>query len=226
MVQGGSSIGAITIMWQQYGVRLNFLPVITPRGTIRLQVAPEVSSLDYTNAVTISGFTVPGLSVRRVQTEVELESGQSFAIAGLLDKQTTENLSKIPGIGDLPLLGKLFQSKTLNRSNSELLILITPEIVRPVAAGQRVPDLNYPVPFLPDNGLPRTPGIDKTGMNLPTPPIKSVPLEQLIEQQKQTQSAPALDTGPSQGSPAQMNSAPASPNSGTSPAPAGGSGNR
>ncbi len=96
---------AVSIMWREYGVRLNFLPTVTPRGTIRLQVAPEVSSLDYTNAVTVEGFTVPGLSSRRVQTEVELESGQSFVIAGLLDNQTTDNLSKIPGIGQIPVLG-------------------------------------------------------------------------------------------------------------------------
>ena len=94
----GSS--AVSIQWREYGVRLNFLPVITPRGTIRLKVAPEVSSLDYTNAVTIQGFTIPGLSSRRVQTDVELDSGQTFVIAGLLDNQTTDNLSKVPGISE------------------------------------------------------------------------------------------------------------------------------
>ena len=111
MVQRRQRRRAVTIMWREFGVRLNFLPTVTPRGTIRLQVAPEVSSLDYTNAVTVQGFTIPGLSTRRVQTEVELESGQSFVIAGLLDNQTTENLYKIPGLGNIPLLGKLFQSQ-------------------------------------------------------------------------------------------------------------------
>src|SRR6202008_1798775 len=112
--------------------KLGFLPVITPRGTIRLQVAPEVSSLDYTNSVTIAGTTVPGTSTRKVQTEVELESGQTFVVAGLLDDKTTENLSKVPGIGDIPILGKLFQSKSLTHSHTELLVIITPEIVRPI----------------------------------------------------------------------------------------------
>ena len=85
MVQGGASVGAVTIQFREYGVRINFLPVVTPRGTIRLQVAPEVSSLDFANALNFQGFTIPALAKRRVQTEVELESGQSFVIAGLLD---------------------------------------------------------------------------------------------------------------------------------------------
>jgi pilus assembly protein CpaC len=90
--------GAVTIQSREFGVRLNFLPNITPRGTVRLQVTPEVSSLDYAHAVTSQGFTIAAPTTRRVQTEVELESGQSFAIGGLLDNSTTENLSKISGL--------------------------------------------------------------------------------------------------------------------------------
>lgn len=223
MVQGGANVGMVTIMWQQYGVRLNFLPVVTPRGTIRLQVEPEVSSLDYNNAVTISGFTVPGLAVRRVQTEVELQDGQSFAIAGLLDKQTTENLSKIPGIGDLPLLGKLFQSKTLNRSNSELLVLITPEIVKPIPAGQRLPDLSYPRPFLPDNtpGMPGTLGMDKAAIAPAAPVEKTIPVEELLQQQRMSPPAPPPSAAPAQNVPAQTNAAPGSSNSGMTAASGG-----
>ncbi len=111
-VQGtaGGVGGAITITFKEYGIRLNFIPTITPRGTIRLQVAPEVSALDFANAVTISGFTEPAITVRRVKTEVELNQGQSFAIGGLLDNRETQTFSKIPFIGSIPILGKLFQS--------------------------------------------------------------------------------------------------------------------
>ena len=107
---GGSGVGQVTIQFKEFGIRLNFTPTITPRGTIRLTVNPEVSSLDYANALTVSGFTIPGLSSRKVQTEIELESGQSFVIAGLLNNQVTEQLSRMPGFADIPLLGKLFQS--------------------------------------------------------------------------------------------------------------------
>jgi pilus assembly protein CpaC len=190
---GGTS--AISIQWREYGVRLTFLPVVTPRGTIRLKVAPEVSALDYTNAVTIQGFTIPGLSSRRVATDVELDSGQSFVIAGLLDNQTTENLSKVPGISMIPVLGKLFQSKTLNRSNSELLVIITPEVVRPASPGQTLPELNRPSPFLPTNttGALQHPGIDKTGPVPIKPPINSLPYEMLAQPAKMGQVTPAAN---------------------------------
>ena len=97
VVQGSASIGTVTITYKEYGIKLNFLPVVTPRGTIRLQVEPEVSSLDYTNAVTLSGFTIPALSTRTVKTEVELEDGQSFVIAGLIDNNFTEIVEQDPG---------------------------------------------------------------------------------------------------------------------------------
>jgi pilus assembly protein CpaC len=180
---------SITIAWREYGVRLNFLPVITPRGTIRLQVAPEVSSLDYTHAVTIGGQTIPALSKRRVQTEIELEGGQSFVIAGLIDNQTSDALSKIPGLGDIPILGKLFQSKITSRTNNELLVIVTPEIVRPIPEGQPLPDLKLPATFLPPNSnVPlRQPGMNQTGPVPVTPPAQVVPVEQVTGQQKQGQ---------------------------------------
>ena len=180
MVQPGAGNNSITIAFKEYGIRLGFLPVITPRGTIRLQVSPEVSALDYTNSVTIAGTTVPGTSTRRVDTEVELDSGQSFVIAGLLDNQMHENLSKVPGIGDIPLLGKLFQSKSMSRSHSELLVIITPEIVRPIPADQPLPEVGGRTPILAPglSGL-RQPGLDKTGPPPPPEPQKSMPIEQL-----------------------------------------------
>ena len=190
MIQPSATGGAIvTLSWREYGVRLNFLPLVTPRGTIRLQVQPEVSSLDYTHAVTIQGFTVPALSTRKVQTEIELESGQSFVIAGLIDNQTNESLSKVPGIGDIPILGKLFQSKNVTRSNTELLVIVTPEIVRPIPADQPIPELKFkrqPLPQNTDTPM-RQPGMDKTGPVPVTPPTPTIPIEQLLQQQRQGQ---------------------------------------
>lgn len=185
VVQGAGAGGtnAVTIQFQQFGVRLNFIPTITPRGTIRLQVAPEVSSLDYTNGITISGFTVPGISVRNVSTEVELSEGQSFALAGLLDNRETETLSKIPWIGDIPILGKLFSSKQKTKNNSELMVIVTPQLVRPIPAGQPLPSLNYPETFLPANtDKPmETPGQNVTGPVPVQPPTQTVPVETLIK---------------------------------------------
>jgi len=138
----------ITIQFKEFGVRLNFTPTVLPDGTIHLKVAPEVSSLDFTNALQLNGFLVPALSVNQAASELDLKDGQSFAIAGLLDHRVTNALSKIPGIGDIPILGKLFQSQALNKANNELLILATPHIVHPIPAGQPVPALTFPEPFL------------------------------------------------------------------------------
>jgi pilus assembly protein CpaC len=186
-VQGtaGGVGGAITIQFKEYGIRLTFIPTITPRGTIRLQVAPEVSALDFANAVTISGFTEPAITVRRVTTEVELNEAQSFAIGGLLDNRETQTFTKIPFIGSVPILGKLFQSIQKNRTNTELIVIVTPEIVAPINAGQPVPQLNYPEKFLPPNSnipmsnptTPTTPGASMTGVK---PPL-TMPVEQLIQ---------------------------------------------
>ena len=181
---GGAGLGAVTIQFREFGVRINFLPVVTPRGTIRLQVTPEVSALDFANGLTFQGFTIPGLSTRRVTTEVELESGQSFAIGGLLDNRTTTTWNKIPGLGDIPFFGKLFQSRNVQKNNSELLVIVTPEIVRPMLAGQPVPQLKYPVAFLPPNTSatpPRTPGLAATGPVPVHPPQPTMPVEQLIQ---------------------------------------------
>jgi pilus assembly protein CpaC len=144
---GGQS--AITIMFKEYGIRLNFIPTITPRGTIRLQVAPEVSALDFTNAVTISGFEVPAITSRKVKTEVELSDGQSFVIGGLLDNNETETFQKIPFLGDIPVLGKFFQSINRTKTNTELIVIVTPEVVSPIEAGAALPALKFPEKFLP-----------------------------------------------------------------------------
>jgi pilus assembly protein CpaC len=191
MVQGGA-VGSVTIMFREFGVRLNFLPTVTPRGTIRLQVSPEVSALDFSNSVTFGGFTIPALSTRRVKTEVELESGQSFVIGGLLDNRTTENLNKMPGLASIPLFGKLFQTRALKRNNTELMVLVTPEIVRPLPAGQPTPALNYSLPFLAPNSKVdvHQPGLSQTGPVPVQSPSDSVPVEELVEKQKQGQASP------------------------------------
>jgi pilus assembly protein CpaC len=185
VVQGiaGGVGGAVTILFKEYGVRLNFIPTITPRGTIRLQVAPEVSSLDFTQAVEVSGFQIPSIDVRRVKTEVELNDGQSFAIGGLLDNRETKTFQKIPFIGDIPILGKFFQSISTNKTNTELMVIVTPEIVAPIPAGQPLPALKYPDKFLPSNSnIPMTtPGASVTGAKAPAPPPPTMPIEKLIQ---------------------------------------------
>jgi pilus assembly protein CpaC len=194
---GGAGLGAVTIQFREFGVRINFLPTITDRGNIRLELSPEVSSLDFANGLTYDGFTIPALSTRRVQTEVELQDGQSFAIAGLLNNQITETLNKIPGLGDIPLFGKLFQSRQRQKNNSELLIIITPEIVNPVQAGTQIPIPTMPQPWMKGTSptAPRTPGMDKTGESLVQSRIV-VPYERLSRQEKESKTPPPTSAQP------------------------------
>jgi pilus assembly protein CpaC len=190
---GGGGIGTVTVAFREFGVRINFLPVITPRGTIRLDVAPEVSALDFAAGLSIQGALIPGLITRRMQTEIELASGQSFAIGGLLDRRLTETVQKVPLLSSIPLLGQLFQSKSLNKQNNELLVIVTPEIVRPIPQGQAVPHLQNPVPLPGSEAVVRTPGLGVTGQAPLTPQTPSIPLEQLLESLK-VQSGMKLDT--------------------------------
>ena len=148
VVQPSQGFTSVTITFKEFGVRLNFTPTLTADGQIHLKVKPEVSSLDFTNALTISGFLIPALSTRRVESEMDLGDGQSFAIAGLVDNRVTEQFQKVPGIGDIPILGKLFQSRTLNKSKNELLIVVTPRIVKPVSADKMPKGPVFPIPFL------------------------------------------------------------------------------
>jgi pilus assembly protein CpaC len=149
VVQGSSGgLTSITIQFRPYGVKLDFTPIVNDDGTILLKVAPEVSALDYTNAVTISGYTIPAISTRRADTQVELRDGQSFAISGLLDHRTTDIFNKMPGIGDVPILGQLFRSKNVNHSTVELMVIVTPALVDPLndTISPTLPGL--PVPLL------------------------------------------------------------------------------
>ena len=146
---GSGGFAGITIQFKEFGVRLNFTPTLTLDGLIHLKVQPEVSSLDFTNALTLEGFTIPALSTRRASSEMDLADGQSFAMAGLIDNRVTNQLDKIPGLGDIPILGKLFQSWSKQKSDDELLVVVTPHIVQPLTAENMPKGPVFPVPFLP-----------------------------------------------------------------------------
>jgi len=149
MVQPGQGFTAVTIAFKDFGVHLQFTPVIMPNGNIHLKVAPEVSTLDFANALTLSGFTVPALSTRRAETEFELQDGQSFVIAGLMDNRVTDIYNKIPGLGDIPILGNFFRSKSLQKSNTELMVLCTVHRIGPSSETPAPP--KDPKPFMDIN---------------------------------------------------------------------------
>jgi pilus assembly protein CpaC len=130
-IQGGANNNAVTIQWREFGIRLNFTPTITNSGNIRLRVAPEVSSLDFANGLTFAGFQIPALLARKVDTDVELRPGQTLAIGGLLDNIMTEDLDKIPVLGDIPILGFFFRSRAARQDRTELVVLVTPHLLDP-----------------------------------------------------------------------------------------------
>jgi pilus assembly protein CpaC len=143
----GANIG-VSVMFKEFGIRLNFTPTVVG-DRVHLKVRPEVSTLDYGNAVLLSGFRIPSLSTRRAETELELQNGQTFAIAGLMSNQMQTTMQKIPGIGDIPILGYLFKSKASKRDQTELVVMITPEILPNNSPGV-TPDLpKYPDSFMP-----------------------------------------------------------------------------
>jgi pilus assembly protein CpaC len=149
IVQPGAGFTAVTISFKEFGVRLQFTPVIMPNGNIHLKVAPEVSTLDFADALTISGFTVPALSTRKAETEFELQDGQSFVIAGLMDNRVTDIYNKIPGLGDIPILGSFFRSKSIQKSNSELMVLCTVRRISP--SSEPIPGPKTPQPYMDIN---------------------------------------------------------------------------
>lgn len=129
----------VTIVFKEFGVRLRFVPRVTNAGNIRLEVAPEVSSLDFSNGLMLSGFRIPSLLTRRAETEIELRPGQTFAIAGLMDNSILRNAGKVPILGDIPILGYLFQSRDIRENRTELLVLVTPRLVDPLDQSPPVP---------------------------------------------------------------------------------------
>ncbi len=132
IVQGGGERSTVSIVFKEYGVRLNFKPTIVDEDHIRLELEPEVSTLDFANGVKFDGFLIPALRVRRAKTSVELRDGQSFALAGLLDNSESKTLSKVPGLGDIPILGNLFKSTQFQKNESELMFIVTAQLVKPV----------------------------------------------------------------------------------------------
>jgi len=146
----GSGIApVVTIQFKKYGVQLNFTPTITSSGAINLKVKPEVSTLDYTNAVTVDGFQIPAIASRSAETEVNLRDGESFAIAGLIDNRVTQILSKVPVLGDIPILGQLFRSRSTEKTSTELVVVVTPHFVKPLPSSDKPKLPDIVVPFLP-----------------------------------------------------------------------------
>jgi pilus assembly protein CpaC len=166
---GGGIAPVVTVQFKKFGVQLNFSPTITPSGAIHLHVKPEVSALDYTNAVTVDGYLIPAISSRVAETEIVLNDGESFAIAGLIDNRVTQSLNKIMILGDIPILGQLFRSHSTNKSTDELLVVVTPHFVKPVPKGEELRMPTTVVPYL----LPPTPG--KKGKNATTPSSSGKP---------------------------------------------------
>jgi pilus assembly protein CpaC len=159
VVQGATGgVPVVTVQFREYGVKLIFTPEITSEGLIHLKVAPEVSSLDYTNALVIQGFTIPSLATRSVKSEMVLKDGQSFVIAGLVNDQVVEQFSKIPGLGDLPILGQFFKSRSVSKTRDELLVMVTPHIVRLESPPKQSAGPQFPATFLaPSSGPKKSP---------------------------------------------------------------------
>lgn len=189
VVQSGNGNNSVTIMFKEFGVRLSFTPTVLGGDLIHLKVKPEVSSLDFANAVNIDGFRIPALSTRRTETEVELRDGQTFAIAGLLNNTLTNTMSKIPGIGDIPILGNLFRSKAHQKNQTELVVMITPVIIKRgqmgvseglpalVAPYLEAPNKTYPNadPFVGSPRFPANQPAPKSGAAANTPPSEVTP---------------------------------------------------
>jgi pilus assembly protein CpaC len=152
IVQGGQNGSSVSVQFKEYGVRLNFKPTIIDEDHIRLELEPEVSTIDFANGVRFNGFVIPALRTRRAKTGVELRDGQSFALAGLMDNNETRSISKIPLLGDIPILGNLFKSSQFQKQETELMFIITADLVKPVNR----------------DDLPRMKGVDglKTGSPL------------------------------------------------------------
>jgi pilus assembly protein CpaC len=167
IAQPNGSAVMVTVQYKEFGIRLNFTPEIAG-DRIHLKVRPEVSTLDYSNAVTLNGFRIPALTTRRTETELELGNGQPFAIAGLMNNQVTNTLQKIPGIGDIPILGYLFRSQSAQKDRSELVVMITPEILANNSYGV--------TPNLPRTKEPFLPTLDpKKSFEMPAPAFKEAP---------------------------------------------------
>jgi pilus assembly protein CpaC len=160
IAQGTGGNVAISVMWKEFGIRLNFTPTVNA-DRVHLKVRPEVSTLDFNNSVVLQGFRIPALSTRRADTEIELQDRQTFAIAGLLNNTALQSMQKVAGLGDIPILGYLFKSKAAQKDQTELVVMITPEILAPNSFGvtPNLPKLTEPYLGLPkaDKVFPQPP---------------------------------------------------------------------
>ena len=138
-IQGGQASNAVTVEWREFGVRLNFTPNVTNIGNIRLDIAPEVSTLDFAGGLTLNGYQIPAILSRRAETQVELREGQHLAIAGLLDRSIQESVRKLPILGDIPILGNFFKSVDERQDVTELLVIVSPRIVQPLDVAPEIP---------------------------------------------------------------------------------------
>lgn len=138
---GGTGGNSITVVFKEFGIRLNLTPTVLARNRIALKVAPEVSELDYTNGINIAGVVVPGLAVRRTDTTIELGDGETFVISGLISNTMKDNLDKVPWLGDVPVLGAFFRTPSISRNQRELIMVVTPHLVRPLAKDAQLPQL-------------------------------------------------------------------------------------
>ena len=209
------NLGSITIMFKEYGVRLNFTPTVLGGDLINLKIRPEVSSLDFNNAIILEGFRVPALVTRRAETEVELQDGQTFAIAGLMNNTALSQMRKVPGLGDIPIIGTLFKSRAYQKDQTELVVMVTPTIVRRGSTGvsQGIPSLVEPfmgpnekpiAPPAPYVGSPAYP--PKGGGEAPAPapaPQPSPSRQQPQMPQPVSQAAPAAVKEPVRSTPIQ-----------------------
>ena len=209
------NLGSITIMFKEYGVRLNFTPTVLGGDLINLKIRPEVSSLDFNNAIILEGFRVPALVTRRAETEVELQDGQTFAIAGLMNNTALSQMRKVPGLGDIPIIGTLFKSRAYQKDQTELVVMVTPTIVRRGSTGvsQGIPSLVEPfmgpnekpiAPPAPYVGSPAYP--PKGGGEAPAPapaPQPSPSRQQPQMPQPVSQAAPAAMKEPVRSTPIQ-----------------------
>jgi flagellar biosynthesis GTPase FlhF len=188
------NFGAFTIHFKEYGVRLKFTPTVLGSDLINLKLAPEVSSLDFANAVVIEGFRIPALTSRRTETEIELRDGQTFAIAGLMNNSALSSMRKVPGIGDIPVLGLLFKSRAYQKDQTELVVMVTPHIVRRDSPGvsEGLPSLVEPYLGAPNKTLPNPDpyvGSPRYPANRPAPTPAPAPAPAPAANQPQAQSS-------------------------------------
>lgn len=148
ILQGGGNSGAVTVQFREFGIKLRFTPLVTEHSTIKMHLNQEVSTLDPSHGVTLNGFNIPALSTRRAETDVELGEGQSFVVAGLLNNQETDSFSKVPILSSLPIFGSLFKTRDENKTRTDLVMIVTPEITEPIGPNDPKPDIYFPRDFL------------------------------------------------------------------------------